>query len=101
MRGPSALLQRLHSLYDASEGRLEILVSSRAEVDVQQWFPECALVNVNESTPPAEIETYLTMEIKKPDKKLRLFQGTREDLEDELIEALRARTNGMYVSYCL
>ena len=91
-----AVLHDLRSLNDEADGRLDILVSSRAEVDVQKYLQDCALIDVNESTPSEELEQYITMEIKKPDKLQRVLEGKREDLEDQLIEALLCRAGSMY-----
>ena len=88
-----SLLKDLRS--NISSHGLHVLISSRAEVDIHEWLPECPLIDVNERMPLEELETYATMEIKKPDKVLRILKGTREDLEDQLIEALLKRAGGM------
>ena len=91
----SALLRELEYLTHHSKSNLQVLLSSRAEVDVPEYFPDCSLIDVNESMPIAEIENYLTMEIKSSHKSQRLFNGAREDLEDDLIAVLLDRSERM------
>ena len=91
----------LIALRDAAKdvpGGIELLVSSRYEVHVDEKFPTVVPIDVNTSMDEIEMITYIATEVQDRETDERLLQGEYPELEDELIEILRKRAGGMYVN---
>jgi len=95
---PKKLLKALRDAFQDAPGRLELLVSSRYEVHVDEVFTNPVKVDINTSMPETDMITYITTEIKEREKDERILQGKRLDLEDQLIKILCGRAGGMYES---
>lgn len=91
------LLDGLSRLQSSSGGmNLELLLASRHEVDVNNYFPSCIIINLNSPMPSTEMERFLTMEVNQENHSHRITRSMNEDLKAELIEALMQRTGGMF-----
>lgn len=76
----------------AGQGKVKFLLSSRMNVPVQQIFPESARVEVGLDS-KEDIEFFINTKMKQ--NKRRLAQCKALDLEDQMIETLSRRAQGM------
>jgi hypothetical protein len=93
---PAEVLKALRDASQQSPGKLELLVSSRADVQVDKKLPDVVTVDINASMPVDDMVAYVTTEVKSREKDERLLKGEGEDLEDELIEVLCQKAGNMY-----
>ncbi len=95
---PAELLEILRDASRESPGQLELLVSSRDRVRVEEIIPDVSTVDINTSIPANDIVEYITTEVKRREKYKRLLKGRDEKLEDELIRILCGKAGCMYGS---
>jgi hypothetical protein len=95
---PKKLLNILRDASKITPDGLELLVSSRHEVDVRNKFPDAVMVDLNQSSLNIynEMTRYIETEVKDLENDERLLEGTYPDLEDRLVEILCKRAGGMY-----
>lgn len=93
---PKELLKVLRDVSQDVPDRLELLVSSRYEVSVDDKFPNAIIVDLNESVPRGEMTTYIDTEVRDREGDERLLRGNHPDLEERLINILCRRAGGMY-----
>ncbi|KAE8440718.1 hypothetical protein EG329_006769 [Mollisiaceae sp. DMI_Dod_QoI] len=80
---------------------LELLVSSRNQVQVdkkfpKEEFPKLVIVDLNESVSDTDMVTYINSEVRVEDYDERILEGKYPDLEDRLIEILCRRAGRMF-----
>lgn len=97
---PDRLLKALHNIIESAPGQCQLLVSGRPEVQVKRRFADITILDVQKYTTSIDMRSYITKEVKRPDKSERIFGGDREDLEDRLIDILNRKANGMWVYLC-
>lgn len=93
---PKELLKALRDASRVIPGGLELLVSSRHEVHVDEKLPKAVIVDLGESVSEADMITYITTEVNDREKDERILKGKHPDLEDRLTEILCRRAGGMY-----
>lgn len=89
---PDELLSSLKEISLSSKGTMQFFFSSRMNVAVSEEFPECTKVEVG-SDNQDDIEFYVHTEVKK--RKKRLLHGKAPELENQLVEILSRRAQGM------
>jgi hypothetical protein len=93
---PKELLKALRGASRAMPGGLELLVSSRYEVHVDEKLSNAVIVDLGESVSETDMITYITTEVDDREKDERILKGKYPDLEGRLIEILCRRAGGMY-----
>lgn len=93
---PWELLNALLAASQDMPSGLELLVSSRHEVPVNEIFPEAVRVDLDGSVSETDMVMYITTEVRGRKEGQRILKGKRRDLEDKLIEILYRRAGGMY-----
>lgn len=92
---PRELLRILRRAYEVTPGGLELLVSSRYEVHVDDKFPGAATIDIRGDLSETDMDTYIITEVYDRDQDDRLLKGNHPDLEDRLIKILHNRAGGM------
>lgn len=92
---PEKLLGILESVSNATTGTLELLVSSRPDVEVVDEFSNCIKIDLNTAASKSDMLTFITREVENKEKRKRLLKGKRPDLEKRLISILERRAGGM------
>ena len=93
---PRELLNILQDVFEQTTGSLQVLVTSRTRVQVQDKFPHAGVIDLLRAETEADLHTYVTGEIKQRRNDDRLMKGKRPDLEDRLINTLEETANGMF-----
>jgi hypothetical protein len=93
---PEELLKVLRDASRVIPGCLELLVSSRHNVRVNIKLPSAVIVDLGRSVPETDMVTYITTEVKGPEKEERILEGEYPNLEDRLVAILCGRAGGMY-----
>lgn len=93
---PKELLKALRDASEDNTGGLELLVSSRHEVSVNEKLSNAVIVNLSQWVSETDMVTYITTEVSDREKDERILEGQRPDLEDRLIKILSRRAGGMY-----
>ena len=96
---PMDLLAALEEVYNNALGKLEILVTSRHEVDVMKIdaFNNCHQINLNTSITREDMKKFISLEVRGAKKHARLLGGKYPDLEERLVDVLNKKAVGMYV----
>ena len=92
---PRELLIVLRHAYEVIPGGLELLVSSRHEVHVDDKFPNAVTIDVRSDSSESAMDTYITTEIYNRDNDDRILEGNYPDLEGKLVRILNNRAGGM------
>jgi len=94
---PDLLLEALAKVYTNAPEKLEILMTSRHEVRVEEIdaFKECWDLDLNTSLTYADMKNFIDLEVRGAAKYSRLLKGERPDLEEKLIEVLDEKAGGM------
>jgi hypothetical protein len=92
---PKELLKALRDTSSDMQGGLELLVSSRHEVDVYNKFPNAVIVDLVRSVSNTDMITYITTEVKDREEDERILKGKHPGLENRLIKILDERAGGM------
>jgi len=92
---PQMLLGIFRDVSHAAPGKLELLVSSRPDVEVADKFSDCRKIELNTAVSESDMLTFITREVKEREESERLLKGKRPDLEERLISILRRRAGGM------
>jgi len=92
---PRELLIVLRHAYEVIPGGLELLVSSRHEVHVDDKFPNAVTIDVRSDSSESDMDTYITTEIYNRDNDDRILEGNYPDLEGKLVRILNNRAGGM------
>lgn len=102
---PKKLLKIFRDISDKVPGALELLVTSRHQVQVTEKFQDCPKIDLNNLHSAADMLAFIQTEVKERDKDERLLGGDYSHLEDGLIDILYKRAGGMYVVrdyvYCI
>jgi hypothetical protein len=93
---PKELLKALRDASRVMPGGLELLVSSRYEVRVDEKLSNAIIVDLNRSVSDTDMITYVTTEINDREEDEKILKGKHPDLEARLIEILCRRAGGMY-----
>jgi hypothetical protein len=93
---PKELLKALRDASLIMPGGLELLVSSRYEVHVDEKLSNAVIVDLSPSVSNVDIITYITTEVSDREEDERILKGKHLDLKDRLIEILYRRAGGMY-----
>jgi hypothetical protein len=93
---PEELLKVLQDASWKMPDRLELLVSSRYEVHVDEQLSTAVIVDLGRSVSDTDMFTYITTEVKDRAEAKKILKGKRPDLENRLIEILHKRAGGMY-----
>ncbi|KAJ5678666.1 Ankyrin repeat-containing protein [Penicillium macrosclerotiorum] len=94
---PKTLLKALKDASEVIPGGLEVLVSSRHEVHVDEKIPNVVIINLTKSSSETDMITYIQTEVNERDDDERLLKGKHPDLETRLIEILGRRAGGMFI----
>lgn len=86
------LLSHLEDILSSCEGKVKFLLSSRMNVPLKQTFPESIMIDVSLGS-KEDIDFFIKNEMKR--NKGRLAQCKALDLEDQMIEILSNRAQGM------
>ena len=92
---PRKLLKNLRRAYEVAPDALELLVSSRYEVHVEDKFPHAVTIDVRSDLSKSDMDTYIDVEVYDRDKDDRLLEGKYPELERRLVIILRQRAGGM------
>lgn len=93
---PKELLKALRDASQVKPGALELLMSSRHEVRVDDKLSNAVIVDLGQSVSETDMVTYITTEVNDREKDERILEGEHPDLEDRLIKILCRRAGGMY-----
>jgi hypothetical protein len=93
---PKELLKVLRDASRVMSGGLELLVSSRYEVRVDERLSNVVIVDLGKSVSETDMITYITTEVNDREEDERISKGKYPDLETRLIEILCGRAGGMY-----
>lgn len=93
---PEKLLGFLRDVSHSAPGKLELLVTSRHDVEVKDKFPDCGQVDLNTAASAADMLTFIKKEVQDREDDERLLKGNRPDLEEKLIKLLDEKAGGMY-----
>jgi len=94
---PYNLMEALKEISDSAPGYLEVLVSSRHIIRVNDVFPDFLQVDVNASASKADMKEYIQVEVTEREKYRRLLGGNDPKTEQRLVDVLNKQSNGMYV----
>jgi len=92
---PKELLKALRGPSGAIPAGLELLVSSRYEVHVDEKFSNAIRIDLGKSLSETDMITYITTEVNDREEDERILKGKHPDLESRLIEILCRRAGGM------
>lgn len=87
------VLVTLREIQNRSPAALKIFVSSRMNIDVLFYLPDCEKVQVDEGMNFGDIEVFVRSEVVNQQR--RLLDNKRPDLESRLIQVLVTRAQGM------
>lgn len=90
---PWELLASLQEIYAKSVSKVKVFLSSRMNVEVARFFPDCEKIQIDEGKNSEDIEAYIRGEVEH--QKRRLLDGKYPDLEKRLMQILLARAQGM------
>ncbi|KAF8857268.1 ankyrin [Acephala macrosclerotiorum] len=93
---PKELLKVLRDASRVMPGGLELLVSSRHEVRVDEKLSNAVIVDLGQSVSDSDMITYITTEVNDREEDERILKGKYPDLENRLIEILCRRAGGMF-----
>jgi hypothetical protein len=77
------------------QGRLELLVSSRQNIEVLKYMKNAVPIDINVAKDEYDMKVYIITEVRNRKEQERLLEGKYEDLENELIEVLHEKAGGM------
>ena len=89
---PEVLLA-LWEIQKKSPADLKVFVSSRMNVEVLHYLPNCEKIHVDEDMNSQDIEVFVRSEVVNQQR--RLLDNKRPDLESRLIRVLVTRAQGM------
>ncbi len=89
------LLSSLEIVGKRLQNNIALFVSSRMNVAVSEYFPQCITIGPESNT--GDIENYIQTEMAIPHQ--RLLEGNHSRLEQRLARVLTARSENMYVVY--
>ena len=92
---PLEVLDGLRDVCAQSSSKLKILASSRMNVEVPHYFPDCERLRIEEGQESGDLESYVRGEVLHA--KRRLLDGKRPDLEERLMQILISRAHGMFI----
>ena len=92
---PIDLMKSLRKVWENAPGELEILVTSRHEVPVNEEY--CQWIDLNTSDNNSDMKNFIKAEVRREDKSERLLEGEDENLEDRVIAVLNDKAGGLYV----
>jgi hypothetical protein len=93
------VLRKIHN-QASTPNQFQLLVSGRAEVDVEAKFNKAIKIDVVAARTRTEIRNYITRSIETCPKDERPVEGACPELEQRLNDILCKKANGMFV-YCL
>ncbi|KAL9107086.1 MAG: hypothetical protein Q9227_007952 [Pyrenula ochraceoflavens] len=96
-KGAHTLLKTLKDILPTSKGRIKMLLTSRPDVEVRTYFPQCMKINLNHAMTESDMDRYVYHEVLGREDDKRLLGGTRPNLETELIHTLLNQANGMFL----
>jgi len=92
---PKELLKALQDASILMPGGLELLLSSRHRVRVDEKLSNAVIVDLGRSMFNTDMITYITTEINDREEDERILKVKHQNLEDRLIKILCRRAGGM------
>jgi hypothetical protein len=92
------LLRTLKIAADSHPRNLKLFVTSRFDVDVMDYFPQGVSKVLVEHLTRDDMEEFIRAEVFAKEQHGRLLNGAHPKIEEDLVEVLLDKSQGMYVS---